>query len=39
MKKHIVVGFLASVLCLMSAQAQEGNTFTHPWAGKRVALF
>ena len=39
MRKHIVIGILAVCLGLVPAGAQEGPTFTHPWAGKRVALF
>ena len=38
MRKHLVVSLLAAVLGITGALAQE-VTFTHPWAGKRVALF
>lgn len=38
MRKHIAASLLAAVLGITSALAQE-VTFTHPWAGKRVALF
>ena len=38
MRKHIVISLLAAMLGITSALAQE-VTVTHPWAGKRVALF
>ena len=38
MRKHIVISLLAAMLGVTGALAQD-VTFTHPWAGKRVALF
>ena len=41
MKRHVIVCLAVWLLVagLVKAQVPEGNTFTHPWAGKRVALF
>ena len=38
MRKHIIISLLAAVLGFSSALAQD-VTVTHPWVGKRVALF
>jgi len=38
MRKHIVLSLLVAMLGCTGALAQD-VTFTHPWAGKRVALF